>query len=119
MKNKLEKEEGVFRKSQGIISMRGSGEVRGFPLIVPRNQKVHFISTINIGDQIRDAVRKAGFFWRLYDLRHYFATQTLEAESKGTGLIRDFRVFFRVTRAILSTSTHLTTVHCHLKRSSR
>ena len=63
------------------------------PLVIPRNQKIHFISTINIGDQIRDAIRKAGFYWRPYDLRHYFATQTLEAESKGTGLIRDFRVF--------------------------
>ena len=64
------------------------------PLVIPRNQKIHFITTINIGDQIREAIRKAGFAWRPYDLRHYFATQTLEAESKGTGLIRDYRVFF-------------------------
>lgn len=64
------------------------------PLVIPRNQKVHFISTINIGDQIRTAIRKAGFSWRPYDLRHYFATQTLEAESKATGLVRDYRVFF-------------------------
>lgn len=54
---------------------------------------MHFISTINIGDQIRDAIRKAGFYWRPYDLNHYFATQTLEAESKGTGLTWNFRVF--------------------------
>ena len=63
------------------------------PLIIPRNQKPHFISTINIGDQIREAIRKAGFPWRPYDLRHYFATQMLEAESKETGMNRDFRVF--------------------------
>lgn len=30
-------------------------------LIIPRNQKIHFISTINIGDQIRDAKWKAVF----------------------------------------------------------
>ncbi|AKA49046.1 hypothetical protein IX51_07965 [uncultured archaeon] len=63
------------------------------PLVIPRNHGIHFISTINIGDQIRTAIRKAGFPWRPYDLRHYFATQTMEAESKGA-IIRDWRVFF-------------------------
>ena len=64
------------------------------PLVIPMNKHIHFITTINIGDQIRHAIRKAGFGWRPYDMRHYFATQTLEAESKGTGIIRDYRVFF-------------------------
>ena len=63
------------------------------PLVIPRNQKVHFITTINIGDQIREAIRKAGFHWRPYDLRHYFATRMLEAES-NQAIVRDLRVFF-------------------------
>ncbi len=73
---------------------KGEKLTKDSPLVIPRNQQIHFITTINIGDQIREAIRKAGFHWRPYDLRHYFATQTLEAESKGTGLIRDYRVFF-------------------------
>ncbi len=51
------------------------------------------ISTINIGDIIRQAIRKAGFSWRPYVLRHYFDTQLLLAESKGL-VIRDYRQFW-------------------------
>jgi site-specific recombinase XerD len=72
---------------------RGENLDSDSPLIVPRNQDPHFICTINIGDQIRKAIRKAGYPWRPYDLRHYFATQMLEAESKETGMNRDYRVF--------------------------
>lgn len=72
---------------------KGEKLTKDSPLIVPRNQQAHFINTINIGDQIREAIRKAGFHWRPYDLRHYFATRMLEAESNGS-IIRDLRVFF-------------------------
>lgn len=46
-----------------------------------------------IGDAARKAIRKAGFPWRPYVLRSYFATQMMLAESKGL-IIRDYRSFF-------------------------
>ncbi len=62
------------------------------PLIVPVRQQPHFIRTINIGDIIRGPMRLAGNNNRPYVLRSYFATQTMQAESKG--LLRDYRTFF-------------------------
>ncbi len=62
------------------------------PLIVPVRQKPHFIRTINIGDIIRGPMRLASNNNRPYVLRSYFATQCMQAESKG--LIRDYRTFF-------------------------
>ena len=62
------------------------------PLIVPVRQKPHFIRTINIGDIIRGPMRLAGNNNRPYVLRSYFATQAMQAESKG--LLRDYRTFF-------------------------
>jgi hypothetical protein len=61
------------------------------PLIVPVRQTPHFISTINIGDIIRGPMRLANNMNRPYVLRSFFATQTMQAESKG--LLRDWRVF--------------------------
>lgn len=52
-----------------------------------------FVTTINIGDGVRKAIRGAGFRWRPYVLRAYFDTQLLLAESKGK-LARDYRVFW-------------------------
>lgn len=63
------------------------------PIIVPRNAGSKFIRSINIGDQIRKAIRKAGFPWRPYVLRSYFDTQSMMAESKGY-ILRDYRQFF-------------------------
>ena len=53
----------------------------------------HFISTINIGDVIRQTIRKAGYSWRPYVLRGYFDSQLMLAETKGL-IIRDYRTFF-------------------------
>ncbi|AGK61403.1 Site-specific recombinase XerD [Archaeoglobus sulfaticallidus PM70-1] len=68
---------------------------RNSPIITPRaaSFRGRHISTINIGDIIRQAIRRAGFDWRPYVLRHYFDTQLLLAESKGL-VIRDYRVFW-------------------------
>jgi integrase len=52
-----------------------------------------FVTTINIGDGIRNSIRGAGFGWRPYVLRAYFDTQLLLAESKGK-LAHDYRVFW-------------------------
>jgi hypothetical protein len=62
-------------------------------IITPKFTHKSFIRTINIGDAARKAIRKAGFKWRPYVLRSYFATQMMLAESKGL-VIRDYRTFF-------------------------
>ena len=56
-----------------------------------RNAKKH-IRSINIGDLIRGAIRKAGFTWRPYILRAYFDTQLMLSESRGL-ILRDYRQF--------------------------
>jgi len=63
------------------------------PIIRPKAAKKPFIRSVNIGDMIREAIRKAGFNWRPYVLRAYFDTQLMLAESKGL-LIRDYRQFW-------------------------
>jgi site-specific recombinase XerD len=62
-------------------------------IITPKRRMKPFIRTTNIGDIIRNAIRKAGFKWRPYVLRHYFDTQLMLAESKGL-VIRDYRTFW-------------------------
>jgi hypothetical protein len=59
----------------------------------PRHVRKQFITTTNISDKIRDAIRGAGFSWRPYVLRCYFDSQMLLAESKRF-IIRDYRVFW-------------------------
>lgn len=65
---------------------------RDTPILVPTRQKPHFISTVNVGDIIRGPMRLANNMNRPYVLRSFFATQTMQAESKG--LLRDYRTFF-------------------------
>jgi hypothetical protein len=62
-------------------------------LLSPKRAKKRFVRTINIGDGIRKAIRAAGFRWRPYNLRAYFDTQLLLAESKGK-VAHDYRVFW-------------------------
>lgn len=62
-------------------------------VITPKTADKEFISTINVGDSIRKAIRKVGLPWRPYVLRSYFDTQLMVAESKGL-IIRDYRTFF-------------------------
>jgi len=63
------------------------------PIITPKVKVKPFIRTANIGDAIREAIRKAGFKWRPYVLRAYFDTQLMLAESKGL-VLRDYRQFW-------------------------
>lgn len=72
---------------------RGEPFTDDSPIITPKTAKKPFIRTINIGDAARIPIRKAGFPWRPYVLRSYFATQLMLAESKGL-IIRDYRTFF-------------------------
>ncbi len=61
-------------------------------VVTPKLRKKQFIRSINVGDAIRGAIRKAGFPWRPYVLRSYFDTQLMLAESKGL-ILRDYRQF--------------------------
>jgi hypothetical protein len=62
-------------------------------IVTPKQRIKPFIRTSNIGDAIRDSIRKAGFPWRPYVLRSYFDTQLMLAESKGY-VLRDYRQFW-------------------------
>ena len=52
-----------------------------------------FITTIKVSALIRDAIRTAGYQNRPYDLRNYFASRMLMAESERQ-IRRDYRTFF-------------------------
>jgi hypothetical protein len=52
-----------------------------------------FIRATNVGDVVRNAIRKAGYSWRPYVLRSYFDTMLMLAESKGH-VLRDYRQFW-------------------------
>ncbi len=80
------------RMKQGEI-LKGNS-----PVLTPAKSGIRtdnpFISTTNIGDTIRGAIRNAGLHVRPYVLRKYFDTQLLQAESKVQELRRDYRVFW-------------------------
>ena len=62
-------------------------------IITPKvSSQKPFVSTMNIGDQVRKAIRLAGMKQRPYVLRAYFDTQLMMAESKGL-IMRDYRTF--------------------------
>jgi len=62
-------------------------------IVTPKQRMKPFIRATNIGDAIRESLRKAGFSWRPYVLRSYFDTQLMLAESKGL-VLRDYRQFW-------------------------
>jgi hypothetical protein len=51
------------------------------------------VTTINIGDLMRNAIRNAGFNWRPYVLRAYFDSRLLLAQDERL-IQRDYRAFF-------------------------
>jgi hypothetical protein len=63
------------------------------PIVTPKQRMKPFISSTNVGDVIRDGIRKAGYIWRPYVLRSYFDTMLMLAESKGL-VLRDYRAFW-------------------------
>lgn len=77
-----------------LMNRMGAGEElnKDSPIITPKRAKKDFITSINVGDIIRKAMRAAGDKNRPYVLRSYFDTRCMQAESKG--LLRDFRVFW-------------------------
>jgi hypothetical protein len=63
------------------------------PIITPKLRMKPFMRAINVGDNMRAALRAAGLKWRPYVLRCYFDTQLMMAESKGL-VLRDYRQFW-------------------------
>jgi len=61
-------------------------------VIAPAWSKKAFLTSINVGDAVRKAIRAAGFEWRPYVLRAYFDTQLLLAESRGK-MTHSYRAF--------------------------
>ncbi|MEM3871736.1 MAG: site-specific integrase, partial [Nitrososphaeria archaeon] len=88
-------EEGCEYLKDYLESRIREGEVLGpdSPIITPKQRMKPFIRAVNIGDIIREAIRKAGYPWRPYVLRSYFDTQLMLAESKGL-VLRDYRTFW-------------------------
>lgn len=84
------------------------------PIITPKQRMKPFIRTVNIGDIIRTAIRKAGFPWRPYVLRSYFDTQLMLAESKGL-VLRDYRKFWMGHKGDIE--NRYTTNKCRLPES--
>jgi integrase len=72
---------------------KGEKLTKESPIIVPKVGDKKFITSTNVGDAIRKAIRKAGFPWRPYVLRSYFDTQMMLAESKGL-VLRDYRQYW-------------------------
>lgn len=82
-----------FLKDYLELRMRSGEKLTLESAVVIPYSKRKFISTTRICAKIKRAIRKAGFEWRPYVLRAYFATQLMVAESKGL-IIRDYRTFF-------------------------
>ena len=76
-----------MRQRQGEILTPDSA------IITPKRRLKPFIRATNVGDIIRNAIRKAGYRWRPYVLRSYFDTMLMLAESKGH-ILRDYRQFW-------------------------
>ena len=83
-------DEGCFYLKQWLEERMNKGEVLtpSSPIIAPR-----LLTAKSIRDDMRAALRSAGFPWRPYVLRSYFDTQLLLAESKGL-VARDYRTFW-------------------------
>ena len=77
--------------------MRKGEKITGDSAIIKpsqsRKKQKKFISTTNIGDIIRKAIRNAGFEWRPMVLRRYFDTQLMSAKRQGL-IIEDYRTFW-------------------------
>jgi len=94
--------------------LNGESLTLNSPIIRPKVASKSFIRTVNIGDMIRNAIRKAGFSWRPYVLRAYFDTQLMLAESKGL-VLRDYRKFWMGHKGDIE--NRYTTNKCRLPES--
>jgi integrase len=84
---------GYLRDYLELRMRKGEALSPDSPIVTPKQRIKPFIRTTNIGDIIRESIRKGGFSWRPYVLRSYFDTQLMLAESKGY-VLRDYRQFW-------------------------
>jgi len=68
-------------------------------IVTPKQRMRSFIRAKNIGNGIRESIRKAVLSWRPYVLRSCFDTQLMLAESKGQ-VLRDADSFGWDTKGI-------------------
>ncbi len=90
-------QEGCIYLQNYLIERIRSGEVitPESAVITPSKlayRSKHHITTINIGDLMRNAIRNAGFTWRPYVLRAYFDSRLLLAQDERL-IQRDYRTF--------------------------
>ena len=90
-------QEGCIYLQNYLIERIRSGEVitPESAIITPSKlayRSKHHITTINIGDLMRNAIRNAGFTWRPYVLRAYFDSRLLLAQDERL-IQRDYRAF--------------------------
>ncbi|MHB1931910.1 MAG: site-specific integrase [Thermoplasmata archaeon] len=84
-------------------------------VIHPYRTEKKFIRTMNVGDQVRLALRRAGIQARPYVLRSYFASRLLEAQNAGK-VARDYTEFWMGHRGDI-TQRHYTTGRARLSES--
>lgn len=72
---------------------RGERVAEDSDIITPVWAAKAFLTSINVSDVARKAIRAAGYRWRPYVLRAYFDSQLLSAEHKGK-ITPSFRAFF-------------------------
>jgi integrase len=81
-------------------------------IIHPYRAKKRFVRALNVGDQVRLALRRAGIAARPYCLRSYFASRLLEASNAGK-VARDYSEFWLGHRGDV-TARHYTTGRARL-----
>ncbi len=91
-------QEGCMYLENYLIERIRSGEVITQESAVITAAKLGYrnkqhVTTINIGDLMRNAIRNAGFSWRPYVLRAYFDSRLLLAQDERL-IQRDYRAFF-------------------------
>ncbi|MGI0070510.1 MAG: hypothetical protein ACRECT_00280 [Thermoplasmata archaeon] len=84
-------------------------------VIHPYRAKKRFVRALNIGDQVRLALRRAGIPARPYVLRSYFASRLLEAQNAGR-VARDYSEFWMGHKGDV-TARHYTTGRARLPDS--
>lgn len=107
-------EEGVRYLQESLEERRRKGEAIGpdTDVIHPYRAKKKFVRALNVGDQVRLALRRAGVQARPYSLRSYFASRLLEAQNAGK-VARDYTEYWLGHRGDV-TQRHYTTGRARL-----
>lgn len=110
-------EEGARYLQESLEERLRKGETIGpdTDVIHPYRAKKKFVRALNVGDQVRLALRRAGVQSRPYSLRSYFASRLLEAQNAGK-VARDYTEYWLGHRGDV-TQRHYTTGRARLPES--